>query len=260
MSFSRNLRSLNLNFLPILRETLRQRHISKAADKLNLSQPTVSSALKAMREHFEDELLIRDGRELRLTTKGEQILGALELALHHVETAITGDDFDLLTATGTVRISTVDHVIGTLAGPLSALLVEEAPNLQLQFATVAVSVADELQSGALDIAITSTIMMETLSITESGRRELTSQMLATERLVCIGRSDDQELAKGLSLEAYLARPHASFVVDPEHYHTVERQTLLELGLEQKTRILSTSNQSLPAVVAASGCLALIPRL
>jgi LysR family transcriptional regulator, nod-box dependent transcriptional activator len=258
MSFSRNLRSVNLNSLPILRETLRQRHISKAAEQLNLSQPAVSNVLKAMRDHFDDELLARSGQSLRLTAKGEQILNALELALHHVETAIEGDDFDLAFATGAVRIATVDHLIGTMAGPLSALLVKEAPNLQLQFVAITPSIADDLQTGALDIAITSTMMMENLSIKETGRREITNQVLASERLVCIGRNDDKDLAAGLSVEAYLERPHASFVIDMEHYHTVERQRLTELGLEQKTRILTTSNQSLPAIVAASGCLALIP--
>jgi LysR family transcriptional regulator, nod-box dependent transcriptional activator len=258
MPISSNLRSLNLNFLPILREVLRQRSFSAAAKKLHLTQPAVSNTMRVLREHFDDELLARSGKGMELTTKGKQLLEALEIALSHIETVVGGATVDLGAATGTIRIATVDNIIGMIAGPLSRLCAEEAPNVHIELLVASRNMATELQSGGIDIAITSTIMMDTLKIAESDRRQLRSEILADERLVCIGPRDDASLAGGLTLEDYVARPHASFIVDPEQHHTVERQWLADMGLNPNSRIRTASNLSLPDIVATSGCLSLVP--
>jgi DNA-binding transcriptional LysR family regulator len=64
LTSAKNLRALNLNHLPILREILRKASVSKAAEALNLTQPAVSNVLKALRAHFDDKLLTRHGSDL----------------------------------------------------------------------------------------------------------------------------------------------------------------------------------------------------
>jgi LysR family transcriptional regulator, nod-box dependent transcriptional activator len=249
---------MNLNHLPILREILRQKNLTKAAAVLNLTQPAVSNVLRLLRSHFGDSMLVRDGVGLRLTPKGKQVLGFLETALAYVETAIEGADFDPAIATGPIRIATVDNVISALAGPVCTILADEAPHLQAQFLTATQRSALDLRAGALDILITSSLMMESGLVDETTRRELRSRSLAEERLVCIGARDDAELTAGLSLDAYLARAHVSYIVDAEQHQTVERRRLSELGLNQMTRIATSSNLSLPSIVAQGGCLSLVP--
>ena len=258
MAIISNLRLLNLNSLPVLREVLRQRSISAAAKKLHISQPAVSNTIRMLRGHFDDELLTRSSKGMELTTKGKQLLQSLEIALSHIETAVGGVATDLGTAIGTVRIATVDNIIGAIAGPLSRLSAEEAPNVHIELLIASRDMATELQSGGIDVAITSTIMMDTLKIAESNRRQLRSEILGEERLVCIGPRDDASLAAGLTWEDYVTRPHASFIVDPEQHHTVERQWLADLGLNPNSRIRTASNLSLPDIVATSGCLSLVP--
>lgn len=258
MAIISNLRLLNLNYLPVLREVLRQRSFSAAAKKLHITQPAISNTIRVLRGHFDDELLARSGKGMELTPKGMQLLQSLEIALSHIEALVGGVATDLGTATGTVRIATVDNIIGAIAGPLSRLSAEEAPNVHIELLIASRNMATELQSGGIDIAITSTIMMDTLKIAESNRRQLRSQILGDERLVCIGPRDDASLAAGLTLEDYLARPHASFIVDPDQHHTVERQWLADLGLNPNSRIRTASNLSLPDIVAISGCLSLVP--
>jgi DNA-binding transcriptional LysR family regulator len=253
-----NLRLLNLNYLPVLREVLRQRSFSAAAKKLHITQPAVSNTIRVLRGHFDDELLARSARGMELTPKGMQILQSLEIALSHIEAVVGGVATDLRTATGTVRIASVDNIIGAIAGPLSRLSGEDAPNVHIELLIASRNMATELQTGGIDIAITSTIMMDTLKIAESIRRQLRSEILGDERLVCIGPRDDASLAAGLTLEDYVARPHASFIVDPDHHHTVERQWLADLGLNPSSRIRTASNLSLPDIVAISGCLSLVP--
>ena len=76
-----NLRLINLNYLPVLREVLRQRSFSVAAKKLHISQPAISNTIRVMRGHFDDELLVRSGKGMELTTKGEELLQLLEILI-----------------------------------------------------------------------------------------------------------------------------------------------------------------------------------
>lgn len=258
MSSLKNLRSLNLNQLPILRELLRQESITRAAELLNLSQPAVSNVLKTLRGHFGDDLLIREGTSMSRTAKGQELLVFLETALAHIESAITGSEFDPASATGPVRIAIVDNVIGTIAAPMCRILEKEAPKLEVQFVVATHNLASDLKSGIVDIAVTSTEFMDSSSIAVSLRNEIHTQPVGVERLVCIGRSDEEQPAEGLSLDAYLSRPHASYNVNPDHPHTIESRHIRDMRLSQFTRISTSSNQSLPAIVSVSDCLAIVP--
>lgn len=253
-----NLRSLNLNQLPILRELLRHESITKAAASLNLSQPAVSNVLKTLRGHFGDELLAREGKQMFRTAKGQELLAILEPALVHIESAIKGSDFDPLSAVGPVRIAAVDNLLATFAGPMCKLLEKEAPNLQLQFMFPSRKLAADLKSGAADIAITSTAFLNSPAVSETLRNEIQTQVIGVERLACIARRGDPQLVRGLSLESYLSRPHASYIVDPDHPHSVERQQMRELNLNWPVRVATSCNQSLLSIVADSDCLAIVP--
>ncbi len=258
MMSSNKLRSLNLNQLPILREVLRQESVSQAADELNLSQPAVSNVLKSLRGHFDDQLIVRDGQTMKRTPRGEELLELLEASLSQVEAAVEGKRFDPTDTRGPVRIATVDNLIGLVAAPMSTILANEAPKLSVQFVLASQSLAEDLKSGSVDIAVTSTEFINSSTIADSLRDDILVLPVAREPLVCIAHSDDTEFAQGLTLEEYLARPHASYTVDPDHPHTVERKHIRELGLRRATRISTTCNQSLPDIVASSDCLAIVP--
>lgn len=258
MALQSKLRSLNLNQLPILREILRQENLTRAAVLLNLSQPAVSNVLRTLRGYFGDDLLVRRGAIMRRTPKGQELLLFLETALGHLESAVVGTAFDPASAKGPIRIATIDNVIGTFAAPMCGILEKEAPELEVQFLVATRNLASDLKSGAVDIAITSTEFIDSPAISESLRNELGIQPIGVERLVCIARAGDEQLADGLSLDAFLSRPHATYIVDADHHYTVERRYLKEHGLRQTTRIATSSNQNLPAIVAHSDCLAIVP--
>ncbi|WP_421020805.1 LysR family transcriptional regulator, partial [Klebsiella pneumoniae] len=74
----RRLRAVNLNMLPVLRAILKHRNLTRAAEELNLTQSAVSNILKRLRDHFDDDLLIRDGRQFRLTERANRLFGPLD--------------------------------------------------------------------------------------------------------------------------------------------------------------------------------------
>src|ERR1700761_8184612 len=76
---------IDLNLLIALGALLEERNLTRAGERLSLSQPTMSGALARLRRHFGDELLVRSGREYQLTPLASGLLPAVRAALGQVE-------------------------------------------------------------------------------------------------------------------------------------------------------------------------------
>jgi LysR family nod box-dependent transcriptional activator len=254
----RNIRSFNLNSLPMLRELLRHGSVTKAASALNVSQPALSAALKNLREHFNDELVIRRGGGMFLTPKGEGLLKPLEQALSSIETLVLEKNDGAAREVQRIKIATTDHVMHLLSTPLARVIIEDAHHLGIHFLNVGGHSVSQMMSGAMDLMIVPRSMMSTGLADSRAMREVNSELLTTHRLVCIGRNDDAELTAGLSLTEYLARPHVSLALDADRDISVERVALAERSLTQNDVLLTACYSTLPAIVAATGCLGVMP--
>lgn len=149
-----NLRGINLNLLPVLRELLRKRNVTHAAAALNMSQPAVSEALGRLRHIFHDEILVQSGRVMVLTAFAERLAPVLEAALGEVEAMIAPNDFDPALAHGTIKIATASYVVLLCGSYLSLRLAEQAPNLELEFVESQLRSDSDLRLGQIDFMIT----------------------------------------------------------------------------------------------------------
>ena len=130
-------RKTNLNQLRILSVVLKETNLSRAADLLGISQPTLSSALNKLREEFNDPLLVRAGNRMKLTAKAKalerplnNIFGAVD-ALWEVETP------DPKESSRHVLIGSTDYGASMTAAPLYNRLSKEAPGITVQFVDTA---------------------------------------------------------------------------------------------------------------------------
>jgi len=127
-----NLRSIDLNLLTILEKILIYKHISQAAQALNMSQPAVSRALMRLREQFGDPLLVKVKNEYRLTAKGERLYHELESSLGTIRQMLVDDVFDPLHYSGVFTIGALDFEMMMIVPKLLARFQQRAPNLKLQ--------------------------------------------------------------------------------------------------------------------------------
>ncbi|ENM5880506.1 LysR family transcriptional regulator [Vibrio metoecus] len=127
-----NLRSIDLNLLTILEKILIYKHISQAAQALNMSQPAVSRALMRLREQFGDPLLVKVKNEYRLTAKGEHLYRELESSLGSIRQMLVDDVFDPLHYSGVFTIGALDFEMMMIVPKLLARFQQRAPNLKLQ--------------------------------------------------------------------------------------------------------------------------------
>jgi LysR family transcriptional regulator, nod-box dependent transcriptional activator len=254
----KNLRSFNLNSLPMLREILRHGSVTKAAVALNVSQPALSAALRQLRHLFDDELIVRRNGGIILTPRAESLLAPLESALQSIQALVSDSDGPADRDIHRIKIATTDYTMHLLSSPLVRALLDSDTTLGVQFLNVGGHSVAQLMSGGIEMIITPRAMMTTGLASTKGLRDVNSEHLLTQHLLCIGRRDDAALTAGLSVDDYLDRPHVSLALDADLNISVERTFLAERSLKQNDVLLTSSYSSLPGIVAATGCLSLIP--
>lgn len=256
----RSLRATNLNLLPVLRAVLKHRNVTRAAHELNITQSGVSNSLKQLRAHFADELLVRDGRSLRLTEKAQQLINPLDQALTAVEGVLANAGFDPMTSRARLRVATADYVTAITAPEMASIMRHEAPKMTLQMVTATARSVGDLRAGNIDMVISPLKIIEAATYDAADVvRDFTIEPLSREPFVCLARSDDEAFARGLTVEEYLARPHASFHLDLIAHASLEHGYLIQHGIEQFNRVLTSDFSVLPLIASRSDCIVLAPR-
>lgn len=124
---------LDLNLLVAFDTLLEERSVSRAADRLNLSQSAMSSSLSRLRDYFGDELLIPVGRRMEPTALALSLAPPIREILQKIRVTLqTRPTFDPATAQRRVRIMTSDYLIEVLLARVIRELATRAPGIQIQ--------------------------------------------------------------------------------------------------------------------------------
>lgn len=125
--------NLDLNLLVSLDALLAERSVTRAAERLGLTQPTLSAALARLRRHFDDELLYRDGNNYFLTPLAVTLSGRTSSTLDSVQRLFASQNVtDPGASTRTFVITCSDYTAAVVGAPLGAALARIAPNASLQ--------------------------------------------------------------------------------------------------------------------------------
>ncbi|MBP1294809.1 MULTISPECIES: LysR family transcriptional regulator [Bradyrhizobium] len=126
-----NLNSLDLNLLVALDALLREANVSRAAMRLNLSQPATSHALQRLRDLIGDPLLVRNGARMELTPRAQALRSPLANALDQVRALFVSDDFDAARSDRHFRLMMPDLAVELLMPPLMEKVTLIAPNVTI---------------------------------------------------------------------------------------------------------------------------------
>ncbi|MBR0897532.1 LysR family transcriptional regulator [Bradyrhizobium tropiciagri] len=126
-----NLNSLDLNLLVALDALLRDGSVSRAAMRLNLSQPATSHALQRLRDLIGDPLLVRNGARMELTPRAQALRSPLAQALDQVRTLFVADDFDAARSERHFRLMMPDLAVELLMPPLMEKVTRLAPHVTI---------------------------------------------------------------------------------------------------------------------------------
>lgn len=147
------LTKIDLNLLVVLDVLLREQSVTRAAERLNITSSAVSHALKRLRTLFDNELLVRDGRRMMPTARGEELGKTLPILLKQVErTLATPEAFDPVTSDRVFRLAAPDF-ISSLIPHLLNIIAKEAPGVRIEVPTYSESAASEMKQGRYDALI-----------------------------------------------------------------------------------------------------------
>jgi DNA-binding transcriptional LysR family regulator len=124
-------RTTDLNLLKVFEALMTEGNVTRAAEKLSLTQPAVSNALRRLRDTFGDSLFVRDGFGVSPTRRAIDLWGPLAESLHAIRRSLEADSFDAMRSTASVSIAMSDFVAVSVVPSLVARLSQLAPAMQL---------------------------------------------------------------------------------------------------------------------------------
>jgi DNA-binding transcriptional LysR family regulator len=239
---------VDLNLLAPLHVLLEERHVSRAADRLRMSQPAMSRALQRLRATLGDELLVRGPGGYQLTPRAERVAADLQLALPRLEHVFSGEQFDPATAARAFRLAGTDYTVSVLSGALLRQVFRQSPGSVIRFERWHHAVFSDAEHGLIDLLIHG----------GTAPAPLRSQALFEEGYACL-LSSDHPLAQRprTSLEDYLGCSHIVIdVIDGRQGH-VDRQ-LESLGKPRRASITIPYHAAAAAAVAGTELVATLP--
>lgn len=255
-----NFLTLDLNLLRVFDAVMIEQNLTRAADKLAMTQPAVSNALKRLRHAFNDELLIRTAYGVKPTPRAESVWPAIREALSKLEIAIAPPTFDPALTTASFRMAMADSTAAYWMPHLVKEIEQTAPGINARMVPLTTRDPREmLMQGDIDIAVgffpgVSSQLAGGQSASKSAIRH---SSLYSGRYVCVMRKDHPLANEPLTLDTY-CNAHHLLVSFSGRAHGLIDEILTTMNRQRY--ILLTVNQFFTAgrVVASSDLLTVLP--
>lgn len=147
------LRDKNLNLLPVLLALLEEESVIKAARRVHLSQPAVSGVLSRLRDEFDDPLLVRVGRQMRRTSRGDRLLPQVKQACAELERLFDFGVFEPSVSQASFVLAAPDHLAFVISRELLSVLQVEAPGIEFHVVDTPNDLPRRLNEGTIDLAV-----------------------------------------------------------------------------------------------------------
>lgn len=247
-----DIRHLDFNLLKALDALLDERSVTRAAERLALTQPAVSGMLTRLRESFGDPLFVRAQRGIVPTLRAEQLAAPVKQLLSDIESLLQPQGFDPIIANMTVSIASTDYALRAVVVPFLVALRVRAPNIRVAVQPVDnQQLLSQLDRGEIDLAL---LTPETTAV------GLHAAPLFDERYVCVMRADHPDATgESLSLERFCALDHVLVSSSGGAFHGVTDQALARIGRSRRVTVSVTSFLVLPEILLASDLIAVVPR-
>ena len=247
-----NIALVDLNLLIVFDAVMREKHVTKAAKRIGMTQPAVSNALNRLRHIAKDDLFIRSPDGVVPTSRALELGPPIRQAISLVENAFDPTSFDPKNANDEFNIAISNYTASILFPRLAELLEKEAPNINVRSKQLGdVDLLRELEAANIDFIIAGQQLQET--------DNFISQPLYDEDFVCVMRKD-HPLAKKkqISVKEFAQSKHLMVATTGKAFGFVDY--LLEAkGL--KRRVAMTVNQFLvaPAIIRKSNMILTVSR-
>lgn len=244
-----NLSRVDLNLLVALDALIAERHVSRAAERVHLSQPAMSSALARLRRLFGDELLVRVGREYRLTPLAAELQEPLSELLQLAKATVERrPHFDPTVDSRTFTVIASGYSAFLLMRPLIERIIDSAPGISLQIQQSRPGAPEKVHAD-LNLGL-----WPSASADEMG---LPYEILFHDRWVCAVSDDNETIGPGITLEQYARSPRTAYGYGLDDVIGLADRTVLPSDEVQGARISIDNFVLLPFLLHGTGMVAFV---
>jgi len=242
----------DLNLLPVFLALMEERSVTRAANRLGITQPALSNSLNRLRDMLKDPLFIRERYGIRPTQLAEEIAPTIEAALAQLDELIVHQqDFEPASAERLFLIAPNSYVELVLMPPLVARLRELAPGIKLRLTPFGNDLADTGVSSGTTAMVLGRII--------DPPDNLVVQHLMDDGLACVVRRDHPDVGDSLSRDLYESLKHVN-VLPPGRIRAGVFQALGQQNLKREVAVSVTHFLAVPEMIAVTDYCATLPRL
>lgn len=244
------LSQIDTNLLVALDVLLEERHVTRAAARLGVTQSAMSQTLQRLRASLDDPLLIRSGKAMVTTPRAEAMVGPLRTALRALEQVLVGPTpFDPSAARRSFTLAMLDvYAFNLLPGLVERVAAATASSTVEVLPLQMDQVWDQLRDGSVELAVIGP---------QAVPKDMACVTLIRERLVSMCRRGHPLLNKRISAKAFVRWPHGVFRITGRGPHAVDER-LAALGLERRIATRLPYFLSAPPLVSHSDLIVTLP--
>lgn len=231
-----NLSRIDLNLLVCLKVLFEELNVTRAANRLCLSQSAVSKSLAKLRVQFNDPLFVRTSHGLKPTLRAVNLVPKLDKLIAQLELISQPDIFEPCTSLQKFNIALVESAYPLILPHFLPALFNGAPNISISSHNWSDGTFESLRKGELDIGITGRdIDSAHAALTLPTPKYISETEIYRDRQMCVVRNDHPVLSQTWSIERYLKLRHIQVRCDGNDRWLLDYK-LAERGYERDIAI------------------------
>ncbi|MGB6945058.1 MAG: LysR family transcriptional regulator [Bryobacteraceae bacterium] len=247
-----DLAGLDLNLLVALDALFAERSVSRAGERLHLSQSATSGALARLREVFRDPLLVQVGRKMVLTPAAEALVEPVRDFLLHAESILNINPvFNPGSSMRKFRLLMSDYVETVLMAEALPRIEQVAPGIRFEFVSNVQGGFDALDRGEIDLSIGPAMRLSSAH---------PSEPLFDDQFICVVWSGNTRVKSAITLSEYLSMGHVVVRFGKHRELTTFDEWFLErFGYERRVEVITTAFNAVPQLLVGTSRIATLHR-
>lgn len=236
-------KKLDLNLLVALDALLTERNVTRAGERIYLSQSAMSNALSRLRQYFDDELLVPVGGKLEPTPRAELLHEAVKDVLLRIDTTVAAQpEFDPTRSDREFTMFVSDYSMEVLIPRLLALALQQGSRVRLRLKPQVAHPYRSLERGEADLLIIPDIFCSP---------DHPQELLFEDHFVCVVWKDSPLADGEMTIERYLGASHVTMRPADEELPVLEKWFTLGQGLERRIAVSTYNFGAIPFMVVGS---------
>jgi DNA-binding transcriptional LysR family regulator len=240
--------NLDLNLLVIFEAIMQEQSITAAAQRLYMTQPSVSNAVTRMRHAWGDPLFVKEGRGIKPTPYAQNLWQQISGSLTTIRQATQKESFNVARTERTFRIALTDWMADIFWLPIRKLIEQEAPGLNIHAVPYAVNAEQLLLDAEVDLV---------LDYYAGSSPHVKTQWIFDNHFVCAMGAQNPLANKDLSLEEFINAEHLLMSLSGKAYGSVD-EALKKQNAQRRIAMTVNHFSNIPKILQGTNLITTIP--